>query len=531
MLARHRFAVLAPPGSCLAVARRYSGMAEVAVADRRRAGRAAPASAAPRTAAAADDATAMGSGSVRLPGIIAQAVGAMGMTSVVAVVIPLVLVTAGSGAWLTLVLASLVILAVAWCIARLASEFATTGGAYGLASSSLGRFGGVFTGWTTMALFALFSAGTLAAFGIYATQFLSSAGIASGAIVTDALYAFGIGAALAAALTGMRRSAALMLGLELLTGVGILVLMVAVLLHHRGSPVDQAQLGLRGSSSGAVMSGFVLAVLAFVGFETATVLGREAESPRRAIPVALILTVVIAGLFWTFCAYTMYLGFEHSRLDLASSTAPLGDLARLARVGWLQTPIDAAVSLTLFGSLIALFNGLARVLFTMARDGLAPRFLRKVHPSWGTPWLAGIVIAAIWSATALVMIVFDVNPFTVVNDFGDVNGYAYMVIYATLAIGALVFLHRRGKLRGFDIAAGLVSVLVLGYVFYENASDPTSDGWIFDAVLTTFAVLVLTYFLVRARNRCAFDGVGSSAQLDTGLDADTGLHSEPRVDL
>jgi amino acid transporter len=489
-----------------------------AVAYRDRAAR-RPMARVPRDVAPADDAGRMGTDSVRLPGIVAQSVGAMGVTGVVALVVPLIVTISGSGAWLTLVLASVVMLCVAWCIARLASQLATTGGAYGLASTSLGRFGGVFVGWTTLSLFALFSAGTLAGFGIYATQFLSVIGLVSGHMATDVLYIVGIGASFIAAVSGLRRSAGVMLALEVLTGLAILILMVAVLAHHPGSPVDHTQLTLRHSSLNLVLDGFVLAVLAFAGFETATVLGRETANPRRTIPVALIVTVVIAGIFWTFCGYTIYLGFEHSHLDLATSTAPLGDLATLAQVGWLRTPIDVTVSLTLFGSLIALFNGLSRVLFTMARDGLAPRSLLKVHPRWGTPWMANVAIAAVWAITVTVVVIARVNPFTIVNDFGDVNGYAYMVIYATLAIGALAFLRRRRALRAFDVVAAVVSVVVLAYVFYENASDPTSDGWIFYAVLATFATMVGVYLLIGALHRSAFDRVGTSVGIDTQRDA------------
>ncbi len=462
----------------------------------------------------------LGAGSVRLPGIIAQSVGAMGVTSVVALIVPLVATTAASGAWLTWVLASIVMLLVAWCISRLATRFATTGGAYGLASTSLGRFGGVFVGWTTIVLFGLFSAGTLAGFGIYATQFLSVLGLASGHLVTDVFYVVGIAASFLAAVSGMRRSAGVMLALEVVTGVAILGLMVAVLLHHGGSPVDHTQLTLRHSSLNMVLDGFVLAVLAFAGFETATVLGREARDPRRTIPVALIVTVILAGVFWTFCGYVMYLGFEHSHLSLAKSTAPLGDLATIAHVGWIRTPIDITVSLTLFGSLIALFNGLSRILFTMARDGLAPQPLLRVHARWETPWLANVVVAAVWGVTVVAIVIAQINPFTIVNDFGDVNGYAYMVIYAMLAIGALVFLRRQGVLHKFDALAAVISIVVLAYVFYENASHPTSDGWIFYAVLATFAAMIAAYFFIQTRDRSAFDQVGSSARVDTQFDVD-----------
>ncbi len=488
-------------------------MAELAVLERPRA--------AQRTSpqpTSADHAAGMGEGSVRLSGVVAQAVGAMGMTGVVALVIPLILTVSGGGAWLTLVLASSVMLAVAWCISRLSRQVATTGGVYGLASMSLGHFGGVFVAWTTMSLFGLFSAATLAGFGIYATQFLVAVGLGSGQATTDVLYAVGIAASLAAAVSGMRRSAGVMLALEMLTGIAILVLMVAVLVHHGGSPVDRTQLTLHRTSTSMVLDGVVLAVLAFAGFESATVLGREATNPRRTISVALLLTVVIAGVFWTFCGYTMYLGFEHSHLDLASSTAPLGDLAALAHVGWLRRPIDLAVSLTLFGSLIALLNGLSRILFTMARDGIAPKPLLRVHPRWGTPWVANATVAVVWTITVLVMLVASIGPFTVVDDFGDINGYAYMVIYGTLAIGALTFLRRRRALRAFDVVAALASVLVLAYVFYDNATEPGSDSFIFYGVLATFAAMLSAYVLVRTKRPAVFARVGSSVGVDTRRD-------------
>ena len=334
------------------------------------------------------EASHMSDHSVPLPGIIAQSVGAMGVTGIVALLVPLVAVTAGSGGWLTWILASVVVLMVAWCVSRLANQFATTGGPYGLVSKSLGRFFGVMVGWTSLVLIGLFTAGGLVGFGIYADQLLESAGLASGHAGSDIAYAIGLVGALVIAISGIKRSAVIMLVLEVVTVLVIVVLMVGVLVNHPGSVIDHSQLSLRGSSLRLVVDGFVLAVLSFGGFETATVLGREARNPLRAIPVAMLVTVAIAGVFWAFCGYTLYLGFEGSHHHLATAAAPLKDLAAVAGMSWLGNIIDAAVTLTLFGSLIAVFNGVSRLMFTMAREGLAPAPLMRVHRRWGTPWVA-----------------------------------------------------------------------------------------------------------------------------------------------
>jgi len=444
----------------------------------------------------------------------------MGVTGVVALIVPLVAVTAGNGAWLTWVIASVVLLQVAWCVSRLAGRFATTGGPYGLVSKALGRFGGVFVGWTTLIFVGLFSTGTLMGFGVYAAQFAHIFGVSTGRTTLAVFYVLGLACALAAALSGVTKSAIIMLGLEILTAIIIVTLLIAVLVNHHSSVVDHAQLTLHHSSLTLVLDGFVLAVLAFGGFESATVLGREAKNPLKTIPIAMIATVILAGAFWTICAYVVQLGFEGSHVSIATSVAngvPLQDLASIAQVGWLRDVIDLTVTLTLFGSIIAVFNSVARLMFTMAREGLAPKALLKVHRRWDTPWVACVALAGVWLITVIVVVATNVAPFTIVGDFGDVGGYGFMVIYIMLALGTLVYLTRLKQLKAIDLVAGVVSIVVMGYVFYENAFLPSPDGWIFYAVLATFASLAALYFIIRAISPQYFDRVGTSVDSDTTL--------------
>ncbi|MGO9029546.1 MAG: APC family permease [Acidimicrobiales bacterium] len=467
-----------------------------------------------------DESAQLAAHTVRLPGIIAQSVGAMGVTGVVALIVPLVAVTAGSGAWLTWVTAAAIILLVAWCISRLASQFATTGGPYGLVSKSLGRCGGVIVAWTSLLLIGLFSAGALFGFGVYATQSLQAFGLGSGHVVLYLAYALGLAASVAAALSGVRKSAVAMLLIEMVTAAILVILMICVLATRTGSIVDHTQLSLHHSSLTLVLDGFVLAVLSFGGFESATVLGREARNPLRAIPIAMISTVVLASLFWTFSGYTLFLGFEGSHFQMAKAVndgVPLQDLATIAHVAWLRKVIDVTVSLTLFGSIIAVFNSVSRLMFTLAREGLAPAPLMKVHRRWGTPWVANVVLAVVWSVATLVMVLANVAPFTVIGDFGDVSGYGFMMIYILLAAGAVVYLRRTRRLKLFDLAAAVISILVMGYVFYENAFLPTPDGWIFYAVLATFVAMVVAYAAIRAIRPRFFDRVGTSVDTDTEL--------------
>ncbi len=61
----------------------------------------------------------------------------------------------------------------------------------------------------------------------------------------------------------------------------ILVLCIAVYVHN-GGVFDHAQLSLKGGGTGGIVVGMVLAIFAFVGFESAGSLGQEAKARRRA---------------------------------------------------------------------------------------------------------------------------------------------------------------------------------------------------------------------------------------------------------
>ena len=80
----------------------------------------------------------------------------------------------------------------------------------------------------------------------------------------------------------------------------------------------------------------MLAVGAFTGFESSSSLGIEARSPHRAIPRAVLFTVLAAGTLYIAAAYGEVLGFG-SAASLASSSAPLNHLAATAGV-WAASP-------------------------------------------------------------------------------------------------------------------------------------------------------------------------------------------------
>jgi amino acid transporter len=454
---------------------------------------------------------------VTLVGIVAQSVGNMGVSAIVALLVPLVVVTAGAGSWLTWVICTVVILLVAWCISRLAQRFATSGGLYGLASKSLGSFGGFLTGWIMFCLIGLLGFGTIAGFGLYANQFLQIVGLHTGQGTLAATYFFALIVALVCSRIGMERAAAIMLGLEAVTIVTIVVVMIAVLVSAHGNWfLDHPQTTMQHSSLHLVFLGAVLAVLSFGGFESATVLGREAKNPLRAIPVAMIGTVLAAGAFWTFCSYTMYLGAQNAKINLATDPAPLRTLAEAAGVSGMRYVVDLTISLTLLASVIATFNAVTRLMFTLAREGQAPQSWKRTNAG-GTPEIALYWLAVVWGLGVAVIAIANIAPDGVVEEFGDINGYAYIIMYALISIGALVYLRRVGSVGPKDIAATVLPVVALGYVLYQNVVPfpPYPDNVVLYVTIGGLAAIVAAYGILRWQAPQVLARVGSTVDQDT----------------
>src|SRR5271157_5726656 len=179
-------------------------------------------------------------------------------------------------------------------------------------------------------------------------------------------------------------SARLMLWIEA-ASVTVIVILVALLLVRHGWHGDSEQLHLRGMSGSGLRLGLVLALFSFVGFESATTLGSEARNPLNTIPRAVIQSAILAGVFFTVCAYVEVLGFHAAGQDLGASQAPMYVLARVGGVPVLGLLIDIGALVSLFAGTLACITAAARVLLLMAHNGLAHDSLRATHSRNRTP--------------------------------------------------------------------------------------------------------------------------------------------------
>jgi amino acid transporter len=299
---------------------------------------------------------------------LAQSVSTMAPTTTPAATIPLVCALAGNGTWLAYVLATVAILLVALCIGRYARHSASPGSLYTYASMTLPPWLSATVAWSLLLAYVATGSSVIGGFYHYANLLLRDAtGHTLPAVLLSLLVT---GASIWIAYRDVKISARLMLWIEA-ASVSVIVIVVALLLIHQGGHWDMDELHLRGMTGSGLRLGLVLALFSFVGFESATTLGAEAHNPLQSIPRAVILSSLLAGAFFTVCAYAEVLGFHAVGQDLGASQAPMYVLARVGGIPVLGLLIDIGALVSLFAGTLACITAAARVLLRMAHDGLA----------------------------------------------------------------------------------------------------------------------------------------------------------------
>ena len=164
-----------------------------------------------------------------------------------------------------------------------------------------------------------------------------------------------------------------------------------------------------------------IAILILVGFESVTSMGGEARDAKRDIPIAVIVSLLVQGVFCYLIEYfaaNYFLSSGYPMTTATGSAAPIGDMMIVvgnailgAGHGRTFMLIEAfTVFLAIIGTTLSCMNTGARVTYAMGKDQELPDHLGTLHAANLTPH------RAIWTLAAISAVV---GCLTVSNLFGD----------------------------------------------------------------------------------------------------------------
>jgi amino acid transporter len=391
------------------------------------------------------------------PDVLAQSVANIAPTVTPTVNAALVFASAGNGTWLTYMIATIGLVFVGMNINQFAQRSAAPGSLYMYIAKGLGPMAGVITGWALMLAYLFTAIAVAAGFANYGSVLLAPLGITPSPIF---LIAICVGISWYIAYRDIQLSTVLMLLLEVVS-VAMIILLGIIVLFKKGYVIDTAQLTLRDTPPSGIVSGLVLGVFSFVGFESATTLGSEAKNPLHNIPRAVILSTVTCGVFFVMMSYIQVLGFSGLPTPFNESAAPTSDLATAAGVGFFGLIILIGSMVSLFACTLACINAGARILFSMGQHGIFHHRLGHAHGTNQTPYVAVTISCLIVFLIPMVTTMFGVKLLDNYAYAGTIATYGFLVAYLLISLATPIYLARQGQLRFSNIVVSVLAIIFM----------------------------------------------------------------------
>ncbi len=279
-----------------------------------------------------------------------------------------------------------------------------------------------------------------------------------------------------------------------------------------------AAFNIANSTNG--LYGFFLAMvigafLAYGGYGSVVSLGEEAHLPKTSLKKAIVAALLIMVAFDTFVVYSIVASSGANFSTVVGSFAPGIYLAQqymgidVAFLAFLIVIFAQISSPVIFG------NSGARTIFALARDGVFPKSLAKVHRKYQSPH-----IATIWLFIVLVVgILATLAGF--VSALGVSNGLFYgfsawftaitvfTLLYHIITNQSLAFFLKRIKTKinvPFHIIGPAIASIIMAIAIYYSLAGLSGPLLVADFMIVVWIVLGIIIIYAR-RNYLKVDTV------------------------
>jgi basic amino acid/polyamine antiporter, APA family len=223
--------------------------------------------------------------------------------------------------------------------------------------------------------------------------------------------------------------------------------------------------GFAGISAAAAIIFF-----AYIGFDAVSTAAEETRNPKRDMPIAIISSLVVCTIIYIAVALVLTGMLPWRQLATAE---PLAFAFSALGMKWPALFISLGAVFATTSVLVVFQLGQPRIFFSMARDGLLPRWAARVHPRYRTPHITTLITGI---AVAVFAGLLNINEVVELTNIGTL--FAFLLV----CIGIIVLRYKDpGRPRPFRVPLGpwLLPVLGGASCIFLMVYLPPSSWWRF----------------------------------------------------
>jgi APA family basic amino acid/polyamine antiporter len=409
---------------------------------------------------------------------------------------------AGPAVTLSFVLAGITAALTALCYAELASAVPAAGSSYSYTYATLGELPAFLIGACLLLEYGVSASAIAVGWGQYLNELLAEtlgwhlppalANPPGAGGIVNVPAAVLIALCLALLLRGARESATANAVL-VVAKLAVLALFVAIALahFHPGNFHPFAPKGVAGIG-GAASSIF----FSYIGIDAVSTAGEEARDPRRTLPIAIVLSLLIVTAAYILVAVAA-VGAQPWTAFAGQEAGLAVILRNLTGAAWPAVLLSLGAIASIFSVTLVVLYGQTRILYAMSRDGLLPAFFGRVDPISHVPRQNSWVVAA---GAALIAALVPLDTLVNLTSMGT------LIAFAAVSIGVIILRRTQPDLpRGYRVPFfPWLPVASVAFCLYLIAGLPTDTFLLFAAWL---GAACLIYFGWTARRPMLADQI------------------------
>ncbi|MFF2274592.1 APC family permease [Agromyces sp. NPDC058126] len=277
---------------------------------------------------------------------------------------------------------------------------------------------------------------------------------------------------------------------------------------------------------------FVLALGAFIGFESTAIYAEEARRPERTVPRATYFAVGFLAVFYAFIAWIAVAALgvdglvEYSLSDVFQGLYFM--LAESYLGTWASIVMGLLIVTSILAATIAFHNATSRYLFSLGRDGFLPARLGVTHSCYRSPARASLVTTIVSLMLISLTVTFGADPYLVLLLWTNGVGIVGVVALQAVCMVAVIRFFSRDR-RGHGVfrvlvapLLGVVGLLVGLVLMVTNLELLTGrNDWVNWALMLSLVVAAVVGVLRARRLGAAAGAEGAEADADA-VPSDTG---------
>lgn len=307
----------------------------------------------------------------------------------------------GPAITISFVIAALVCSTAAMCYAEFSSALPIAGSAYSFGNVVFGEIVGWFLGWALVLEYMLSVAAVSTGFSAYFKSLLAGFGLhlpkalsgpfdpANGTYIN--LPAILIVLFIAFILSKGVRTSMTINTIIVFVKIAIIILFLLVgVFYVKPANWDPFMpFGTKGVLVGAAQVFF-----AYLGFDVVASSAAEVKDPEKNMPKGIIGTLAICTLLYILVSIVLTGMISYTKLNVAD---PVSFALYAVKQNWVAGVISVSALAGMFTMMVTMVYSSSRLIYSIGRDGLLPKFLGQVNEKTKTPensmWIVTLIIA------------------------------------------------------------------------------------------------------------------------------------------